>query len=92
MKLETQPRDEAGGINKLVEFRFRYCLELGASSEQKCRANLFLNSVFIYPLCLIDNSFVQKDVRKQTKTAVGCWDTKGCCHIGLLTADMTLQL
>ena len=68
-------------------------LELGASSDQKCRANLFLNSVFISPLCLIDNSFVLRDVRKQTKTAVGCWDTKGCCRIGLyLTADMTRQL
>ena len=58
-------------------------LELGASSEQKCWPNLFLNYLFIYPLCLIDNSFVWKDVRKQTKTGLGCWSTKGCCHIGV---------
>ena len=44
-------------FKKLLNLDFA-SLDLGASSDQKCGANLFLNSLFISPLCLIDNSFV----------------------------------
>ena len=75
---------ETDGNGKLQNLIQKYC-----RPRQRERTNLCWNDLFIYPLRLIDNSFVWEDVRKHTETGLGCWLTKACCH---MTADMTLQL
>lgn len=80
---------ETDGNGKLQNLIQKYCRHSLLSQRERERTNLCWNDLFIYPLRLIDNSFVCEDVRKHTETGLGCGLTMACCH---MTADMTLQL
>ena len=68
IKSESSSWKSTDWNKKLVAFTSEFQTKLHTARSIVQLSAVFLTDLFIYPLCLIDNSFVRQDVRGQTKT------------------------